>query len=316
MSQNVEGEKHGLHPSSTAKKQHQHINYSPPHFAKPSKAAQANMKKFHASNEMVIFQCSICREAWPFNHYGKNKPKENTKICRCKKDKTFPKKFSKENNMIPSPVPPELQDLTQFEEMLIARAFPIIQLYTKPKGGQFAYKGHVLTFPQNVQQLANVLPRCPKDLPVILFQICGENYHSKEFTVRRQKVDTALHWLVANNSLYTTVTIDYSRIDNLPENGSLQDIAAINIPTQTDSMPPDQGPQDTSHLHGTSTQYTEISSFLPISEGQQKQKDLIRDQLSVQQPYPWNIERTPLNEYYTNNPCHYGISNTIPRWKR
>lgn len=60
--------------------------------------------------------------------------------------------------MIPSPVPKELQDLTQFKEMLIARAFPVMHVYTKPRGGQRAYKGHVITLPQDVQQLADVLP--------------------------------------------------------------------------------------------------------------------------------------------------------------
>ena len=58
--------------------------------------------------------------------------------------------------MIPSSVPEELENLTQFEEMLIARAFPVIHVYTKPKGGQRAYKGHVITLPQDVQQLADV----------------------------------------------------------------------------------------------------------------------------------------------------------------
>ena len=57
--------------------------------------------------------------------------------------------------MVPSPVPQPLQNFTQFEEMLIARAFPVIHVYTKPKGGQRAYKGHV-------QQLGDILPRSPK----------------------------------------------------------------------------------------------------------------------------------------------------------
>ena len=65
--------------------------------------------------------------------------------------------------MIPSSVPEELKNLTQFDEMLIARAFPVIHVYTKPKGGQRAYKGHVITLPQDVQQLADVLPCCPSD---------------------------------------------------------------------------------------------------------------------------------------------------------
>ena len=43
--------------------------------------------------------------------------------------------------MIPSPVPCELQDLTQVEEMLIARALPIMRVYIKP-GGQRGYSGH------------------------------------------------------------------------------------------------------------------------------------------------------------------------------
>ena len=34
--------------------------------------------------------------------------------------------------MIPSPVPHELQNLTQIEEMLIARALPIMRVYIKP----------------------------------------------------------------------------------------------------------------------------------------------------------------------------------------
>ena len=71
----------------------------------------------------------------------------------------MPKKFSKENDMIPCAVPKELQGLTQVEEMLIARAFPVIQVYTKPNGGQKAYKGHVLTLPHDVEHIANVLPR-------------------------------------------------------------------------------------------------------------------------------------------------------------
>ena len=97
--------------------------------------------------------------------------------------------------MIPSPVPKELHGLTQFEEMLIARAFPVMHVYTKPRGGQRAYKGHVITLPREVLQLADLLPRCPKELPVIVFTICGKDNQSRDFLVRRQKVEDALTWL-------------------------------------------------------------------------------------------------------------------------
>ena len=171
---------------------------------------------------------------------------------RCKRDKGTPKKFSSENFMIPSPVPLQLQDLTQFEEMLIARAFPVIHVYTKPKGGQRAYKGHVITLPLNVQQLADILPRCPEDLPVIVFTVNRKDNSSKDFTVRGEKVSDALHWLVLNNPLYSHIKIDSSRIQALPENGKLTHIRKVNFTSEdveshneTDKEPDiDRGPVD------------------------------------------------------------------------
>ena len=79
---------------------------------------------------------------------------------RCSRDKKSPKKFSSENSMIPSPVPNELKDLTQVEEMLIARALPLI-IYMKP-GSERGYSGHCFNLPQNVTKLATSLPRYPK----------------------------------------------------------------------------------------------------------------------------------------------------------
>ena len=72
-------------------------------------------------------------------------------------------------------------------------------LYTKPRGGQKAYKGHFITLPQDVQQLADVLLRCPQELPVIVFTIAGKDNKSRDFLVRRQKVAVALYWLTGTN---------------------------------------------------------------------------------------------------------------------
>jgi len=177
---------------------------------------------------MTIVQCNICKEAWPLPNSSK-KLNENVHECiQCKKEKGLPKRFSSENNMVPSAVPIELQGLTQVEEMLIARAFPVIQVYTKPGGGQKAYKGHVITLPQDVQQLANVFPRYPSDIPVIVFKFDGKDNKSRELKVRRQKVLDALLWLTGsddqgkqNNFLYKDVTIDQNRFDCLPKDDYL-----------------------------------------------------------------------------------------------
>ena len=98
--------------------------------------------------------------------------------------------------------------LRQIEEMLIARVFPVMSVYTKP-GGQRAYRGHCINFPQEVQQLFYTLPRQPKELPVIIVTVDGKNDMSKDLIVHREKVSYALHWLVSHNPVYRDVQIDY-----------------------------------------------------------------------------------------------------------
>ena len=98
--------------------------------------------------------------------------------------------------MTPSPVPRELQGLTQFQEVFIARAFPAMHVYTKPRGGQKACKEHVITLPQDVQQFADILPRFPKDLPVTVFIISGKKNDSKDFIVRKKLMLLSIGLLV------------------------------------------------------------------------------------------------------------------------
>ena len=72
--------------------------------------AQTIIKDFYSKlQSLKIFQCAICKEAWP--------SKVSYEICsRCKRNKKCPKKFSSENNMIPSVIPAELSNLSQAEE--------------------------------------------------------------------------------------------------------------------------------------------------------------------------------------------------------
>ena len=82
--------------------------------------ANANMNRFNKSVQYIVGQCTVCKEAWPL----KFKPRSPYVCSRCSRDKRIPKKFSLQNFMIPSCVPNELQNLTEIEEMLIARAYP------------------------------------------------------------------------------------------------------------------------------------------------------------------------------------------------
>ena len=154
------------------------------------------MKKFHTSNNYVICHCQICLEAWPLN-VGSKVP-EHFKCSRCKTDKELPNKFSKENFMTPSLLPDVLCGLTKVEEMLIARAVPIMHIYIKP-GGQRGYSGHTVNLPQDIGQLALLLPRYPKDLSIIIIKAKGKGGSIRNLSVRRQVVSDALYWLIENN---------------------------------------------------------------------------------------------------------------------
>lgn len=158
--------------------------------------------------------------------YGQTTPNIPKSICnRCKHGKESIKCFSVENDMA---MLNELKDLTQIEEILIARVLPIMNIYCKPKGGQHAYKGHVITFPCNVQRVADVLPHLPTDLPLIKIQKNG-SISSKDFRVRKIKVLNALTWLRLNNPVYQDIYIDHSRIKNLPDDGDLRNLPTLGI---------------------------------------------------------------------------------------
>ena len=96
---------------------------------------------------------------------------------------------------------------------------PITSVFIRP-GGQGAYSGHCINLPQNIKEFAEILPRYPKDISVIIVKMKGKNNTFKDVNVRRQKVMDALQWLINNNPLYKDVQLNQDcLINSLPENG-------------------------------------------------------------------------------------------------
>ena len=264
--------------------------------------ANSNIDKFHQAIKFGTNQCTICKEAWAM----KSKPRSpETYVCsRCSRDKKSPKKLSVENYMIPSPAPHELQGLTQVEEMLIARAIPIMRIYIKP-GGQRGYAGHCINLPQNVKELACSLPKYPKDLPVIIVKMRGRDDTFKDVTVRKQKVHNALQWLIANNPHYGELEINMEALNSLPENGVPSELLTVetNESDSSSTVEPDLGPHgndiDEDVVYNEST---EMSSLLPVGQQQQQQQETeaVINQLSGEEAMDWpSVEDEPLNEYET-----------------
>ena len=255
-------------------------------------------------------QCAVCKERWPL----KTTPKNSSKyVClRCSRDKAFPKKFSCENNMIPSKVPAELQELTQIEEMLIARALPIMRVYIKP-GGQRGYSGHCINLPQEVKELASKLPRFPKDLPVIIIGMKGKENTMKNVKVRRAKIHAALLWLIKNNPHYQDLEINLEALNYLPENGVPSDFLTIDteeeIVADNETVLPDE---DVVY-----NQTTEESTFLPLGEQKEQQIEAIRKCIFEQQnSMDWpTIGDQPLNEYHTSHLATMAFPTLFPDGK-
>ena len=185
--------------------------------------------------------------------------------------------------MIPSPVPSVLQGLSQEKEMLIARALPIMRVYIKP-GGQRGYSGHCINLPQNVKELAFLLPRYPKDLSLIILKVKGRKNTFKDVNVRRQKVHDALMWLVHNNPHYADVEIDQQALNTLPTNGIPSDLLTVETDEDfiTDDAEPDLGPPSNYPFEDTVyNESNDMSSFLPVGEQQQQELNAVRQQLSA-----------------------------------
>ena len=130
--------------------------------------------------------------------------------------------MSTENNMDPGTVPRHLPELTQVEEMVIARAH-VQMLVKRVRGHQYHYTGHCVTFLQNIVRTVDVLPNLPEELDIVLLRPPGHladdtRYRRQfrtDFRVRRRCVLAWLRFLKANYLDYCHITISVDRITAL-----------------------------------------------------------------------------------------------------
>ena len=104
--------------------------------------------------------CEVCNES-------RLECKGTRNMCtRCRRDKKVPKVWSGENNMDAMAVPEILSNMSDAEQMLIARLAPTVHVHLLKHGG-IASKGHCIAFPQAVQEPATILPRLQEYVDLI-----------------------------------------------------------------------------------------------------------------------------------------------------
>lgn len=109
------------------------------------------------------FHCDYCLELWPLN----------LDYClQCQIDRI---KYSKENDMIPGideldfELKKALEDLTRVEEMLISPILVLMIVFRLP-GGALTSRGFCANFTQDIQPVITLLPRLPKNLPILILK--------------------------------------------------------------------------------------------------------------------------------------------------
>ena len=213
------------------------------------------IRAFELSQNSLAFKyCNICKER------RINMAMGTDTICRgCFRDKNTVKMFSVENKMDPGPVPNELKDLSITEQQLICRVSPAIHIHMLKHGG-ISSSGHCVTFPQQVNEPAQILPNLPSEINIIKVQKKGRNDSSKQFRVRRYQVQYALQWLKLNNPAYSDILISQERLENLPIDSDI-DLPTLDVNEVSTSN--DMGPAHEQTDPGEIASDTESGVLLP-----------------------------------------------------
>ena len=197
--------------------------------------------------------------------------------------------------MIPSPVPRELEGLTQIEEMLIE------SLCTTRRTKRLFWT--LNKFASKDNRISTVFPRYPKELPLIVVTMKGKHNTFKDVTVRKTRVEAALQWLFSTNSQYQGLEINMDSLSSLPENGIPSDLqtivtdSTVNSEISDDAAPGDIDEiADIDHADKVYTNDTETSSFLPNTRNDQLEVNAVTSKLSAGKLDWPSVKSEPLNE--------------------
>ena len=149
----------------------------------------------------------------------------------------MPNIWAEENNMDPMSVPEDISEMSDAEEMLIARLAPTVLVHMLKHGG-IASRDHCIAFPQAVQEPA-ILPHLSAEVDIIHMRRQGKDDTHKDFRVRRHCVEGDLGWLKHNNPVYADKVIDEACLQNLSTDGELPNLRTVEF-SETQGPAPQQ----------------------------------------------------------------------------
>ena len=117
-------------------------------------------------------------------------------------------------------VPVELQGLNIIEQRMIA-IYNSITSFVRMSGGRSGVLGGISHLINDIASWAKVLPRDPSTCGILNIMIQRPNvegesqrhYYKEVYSIRVERVKSALFWLKANNAHYTDVVLDFGKLD-------------------------------------------------------------------------------------------------------
>ena len=125
------------------------------------------IQRFNAAmGEVRMETCLRCQERW----FAMDLKDGSCHACflRDKRDQS-PSLMSVENEMDPGNIPAHLPELTQVEEMIIARSHVQMMVH-RYRGHQYHYSGQCVSFMQNTVKTVDVLPNLPAELDIVVLR--------------------------------------------------------------------------------------------------------------------------------------------------
>ena len=127
-------------------------------------------------------------------------------------------------------IPEELSSLTDGEILLIQRYSPLVPVFHMSKGTT-GIRGHCVCFVQDSNSVCNELPRKKCNIVKVIKTCEYENETSTtHFTVNRDRVLTALHWLKVHHKYYTEIEINANNLSWMKDKAECEmDDAVLNV---------------------------------------------------------------------------------------
>ena len=185
------------------------------------------------------------------------------------------------------------------EEMLVSPILAIMSVFRLP-GGALVNRGFCANFSQDIGPITQILPRLPKDLPLIILKKKDQVNNLKQFVVNRERVLNVLQYLCNNNPSYKAngIKIDHQRLQSFPVNDVPLELNSIvdRNDFDIDKLIVDLGP--TVLENNCSANDDNIETFVEMDDNELLQIDNIKKSIN----FPTSDNKA-LNEFSTDSIC-------------